>query len=598
MSLLITDKINNRKKDVLFWSRKVSKIEDISILNIIEKNKDKYRSRFCKIINDLPQDIYSEKKLFKKLNITKDFSPFWSSDIYEKSFYKNPNIINIIKLVALDDFLVENKIKEIKLEIDNYDDVHSISNICKVRKINLIKKEFFKKKIIFFFKELNKFNLILIFFKFLKFILVRLSFSKINWEELNIQNVKNIFFSYSIYSDQNKIKNGEYNSKYWDPLLDKTDIKEKSFFFNIFFQKDKNILINELFNLSKIKNKKKVFFVEQVFSFEIFIKIILIWFTSIFKIISLRYHFDKNLRKKNITYLKTYLERDYFSSFIGLSSLTNYYYFFIFQKIALNLNKIKKIFYLYENQGWEKMMNYHFKSKSKTFAVNHASIRYWDLRFSYNLSEPEIFKPNFYLVNGEDSFKKFLKFGYPQNNLKKVEALRYYELLMCISKTSFDDKLTKNILVVSDALDISNQSIANCINFLDDEITENFKFSLKEHPIKKFNQKTKIDLVKVNQDLFNLKKRHDIAIVTNTTSAIIDLYLLGYKVICPVDNDIFNLSPLAYSSDVDFVYDFSKINQTILELNKNNNNISIDKKKNFFYFQKDLDFWKSVIRYD
>ena len=61
MSLLITDKINNRKKDVLFWSRKVSKIEDISILNIIEKNKDKYRSRFCKIINDLPQDIYSEK---------------------------------------------------------------------------------------------------------------------------------------------------------------------------------------------------------------------------------------------------------------------------------------------------------------------------------------------------------------------------------------------------------------------------------------------------------------------------------------------------------------------------------------------------------
>ena len=49
--------------------------------------------------------------------------------------------------------LVENKIKEIKLEIDNYDDVHSISNICKVRKINLIKKEFFKKKITFFLKN-------------------------------------------------------------------------------------------------------------------------------------------------------------------------------------------------------------------------------------------------------------------------------------------------------------------------------------------------------------------------------------------------------------------------------------------------------------
>ena len=57
---------------------------------------------------------------------------------------------------------------------------------------------------------------------------------------------------------------------------------------------------------------------------------------------------------------------------------------------------------------------------------------------------------------------------------------------------SFDDKLTKNILVVSDALDISNQSIANCINFLDDEITENFKFSLKEHPIKNLIKKLKL----------------------------------------------------------------------------------------------------------
>ena len=134
MCLLITDKKNNNKKNILHWSGKNTENDDISIFSIIEKTPDKYRLKYIEIINNLSEFKFSGKKFSEELNITNSFSSFWSSDFYEKSFYKNPKIINIIKLLALEDYLAENNIKEVKLDVENYIDVESISLLCKKKK--------------------------------------------------------------------------------------------------------------------------------------------------------------------------------------------------------------------------------------------------------------------------------------------------------------------------------------------------------------------------------------------------------------------------------------------------------------------------------
>ena len=199
-------------------------------------------------------------------------------------------------------------------------------------------------------------------------------------------------------------------------------------------------------------------------------------------------------------------------------------------------------------------------------------------------------------ITFDDSLKKLLKFGYPEIKLKKVEALRYYELSKKLKHINFKNKFRNNVLIVSDAFEIANKSIANCLNYLNDEIIRDFTFTLKEHPIRKFNQKIKVNLKRTNYDLLDLKKKHDIVIVSNTTSAIVDLHLLDYKIICPIDFDTFNLSPLAYDNKILFLDNYSKINQILLDLINNDNNIS--KKKDFFYFQENLNFWRSIIKYD
>ena len=55
-------------------------------------------------------------------------------------------------------------------------------------------------------------------------------------------------------------------------------------------------------------------------------------------------------------------------------------------------------------------------------------------------------KPNHYLVNGNDSFNKLLKFGYPEMKLRKVEALRYYELSKKLKSMNFMSKPKKSVL--------------------------------------------------------------------------------------------------------------------------------------------------------
>ena len=63
----------------------------------------------------------------------------------------------------------------------------------------------------------------------------------------------------------------------------------------------------------------------------------------------------------------------------------------------------------------------------------------------------------------------------------------------------------------------------------------NFKFSVKEHPLRKMSKYLKIEYDKTELPIEKLINEYEFAIVGNTTSAAIDLYLLGSKLIIILD---------------------------------------------------------------
>ena len=425
---------------------------------------------------------------------------------------------------------------------------------------------------------------------------MRFSTKKINFNL--IKEKKNLFFTYSAYSDFNKINKGIFNSIYWNPLLKKNILRNQdNIWCNIFFEQKNSSINFQIRSFQNINNKNYNFFIEQLFDFKIFFNIIFNFFKNIFKIFFIRKNLKKYLKERNYNYLENFIEKDFVNSFIGIEAFSSYYYFFLIEKLSKKIFKIKNVFYLFENQGWEKSLVYNFYSKSNLIAINHATIRYWDLRFNFHLNGNNKYLPNFYAANSDDSFKKLLKENFPISKIIKLEALRFFDLAQKISKNKIVSKSSNKILIVSDFSDKSNNSIIEVMKNIDKTLLSKLNFTLKEHPLKKLNIPDNFKIEKNDDSLIELKKNHNLAIVSNTTSAITDLIMLGYHVIALLDKNTVNLSPLRGSKKINFIKDFTRISD-IIELTFNKANYNNDDANQFFYYNKDLNLWKKILNND
>ncbi len=585
--LVISDDEIEEKNNII-WNNRSFKENNISISEFVEKNANKVKKDYINIIDNIENIAVSDKKLYEIFQLNNNFSFFWISDIYEKSIYKNPQIINQLKLIALKDLIKIIKPERVDLYLKNEEDIKSIIKLCNYLNIKIkIKK---KNTSIIKIREIFFIKIFIDLIKFFRFVYLRFTFEKVNLELL--KKKKNLFFTYSIYSNFEKIKNGIFNSVYWDPLIKKNIFNNDCAWCNIFFyQKDK---LNYQSNLFKNLNEKNYnFFIEQLFDTKIFFKVLFYWFKNIFKIRKIKKEIDLYLIKSGNIHLSNFIGKEFENSFVGLESLTNLYYFFLIEKLSAKLKKINKIFYLFENQSWEKSLNFHFFSSSKLIAINHASIRFWDLRFNYNLNGKNKFIPKYYAANSKDSFNKLIENQFPSKNIICLESLRYYHLAREKIKFINKSQNLKNILIVSDYNDRSNDTIIELLNNTDDKILQKFNITLKEHPLKKIKLRN-LNINKNEKSLIELRKTNDIAIVSNTTSAINDLVILGYDVIALMDKSSINLSPLRGSKRINFVENFHDI-LDLIDLKSKKINNYIDESNHFYYYSEDLNLWQKLI---
>ena len=84
--------------------------------------------------------------------------------------------------------------------------------------------------------------------------------------------------------------------------------------------------------------------------------------------------------------------------------------------------------YIFENQPWELILNYHWKKNNNynLFAMVHTTVRFWDLRMFYgNKFLNSNLIPTKILSNSKYSKIELINGGYSVKNIDDVEALRY-----------------------------------------------------------------------------------------------------------------------------------------------------------------------------
>jgi surface carbohydrate biosynthesis protein (TIGR04326 family) len=270
------------------------------------------------------------------------------------------------------------------------------------------------------------------------------------------------------------------------------------------------------------------------------------------------------------------------------------YSLFVYQyainKIDLIKNQ-KKFFYLSENQGWENILCEVVSNQSNNhiYAVPHSTIRFWDLRHFSSIDHKNTsydIKNSFYLVNSLFAKDEFIRNGYDKTKLIECEALRYQ------NKITLKNRNEDGLLVF---LDYSKDYTNDMMNFL--QKYENL-YPGKTHYIFKPHINSPINLSKYDfkyaeiydGNINDALNTYRICLCSNMTSAQVDAYTFGLKVLVFNDGNNLNMSPLMKSNEIHFV-------STLDDLaNKLINNLDIkNNPKDYFYTNKNLEKWSTIL---
>jgi len=266
--------------------------------------------------------------------------------------------------------------------------------------------------------------------------------------------------------------------------------------------------------------------------------------------------FLKNFYSSKSLNIYKIFESDFAKFFIGSRGVKNILYF---QSIKKNLNKNKKYnygFYIYENQNWEKILNFFWNkyNHKKLYAVPHNEIRFWDLRY-FDLYPSKFYenylKPKYFIINSKKSLLLHKKFRF--KNVYHAESLR-----MINFKTKFTRKFRKrkNILVTLDLFNTTSHKLLNILNNSINELNNIGNIYIKDHPasnISKINKFSK-KIIFTKKHIKEILPKIDIIIAANTTTSVYYAIYNQIPYATFLDSDLVNFSPL-YPKNFKFFYD-------------------------------------------
>ncbi len=567
---------------------------DISLISEIEKNSDEIKSVYVTFIDHLYYQPGMNNFLQKKLKSVSGHNLWWMSLVNEKSPYRNESVLNCLKLIALEKVINQYKTKDIEVYSQNKKLLKSLRFLFKNQQIKekRLKQEITTttdaKKIAAHFPQFVQ-GLVYLIRYFLKTMCLKLK------EMPSMASVDNILVSNLYNLDGNELKKNKIKLKQWEELPQL--LGQKTLFLNHLItspQIPNAKVAQDVLNKNDSNNQH--FIIDSFFN----LKMLLHIFFGLVKINAARpllknkmsFFFKDQNSKVNFWY---FLQNDFLSSLFGSTWVMNQIWDLQFSQITESLSHFKgSVFYLCENQGWERSLIYNARQnmkKAKIVAVPHSTVRYWDIK--YALTHQGFKNRNqiadYYALNGPPALKEFQNSGYDKNTLIPVEALRYQYLLKFIENNKNESKHFK-ILFLGDYSKVTTEKILNVLKVkLNDFKKAGYSLYYKAHPFC-----PKIDLgnsgIKIIEgSLSDFIEQFDIVIISNSTSACLDAYISGRRVIIFLDENDLNHSPMRGSQDVTFTTYADFLNMGI--------DFSDDYRpsEKYFWLSKNFNYWHKFL---
>jgi len=511
-----------------------------------------------------------DKPLYKYFSspLLYGYSFSWQTNLIER-LGASPMIYCVMKLLALEKFYDMEKFSSLEYIGDDKNLSEILYQWCNDLGINYKHrpnkkdtfsiKKFLKKQVSYLYLA----NSILYFIKYalLRWLLIKLYCDKSSQEKMKFTSC---FVSYFPSIDLAALKTGKFKSNYWGDLPERAvEWKCKTRWIWMFLSSPQ-LTFRESIKARNKLNKKNALQHFELLEESLSFKMMVLTLREFFRLRSvfLKLNIPSSLfqiKGKGLNFYKM-VESEFKNSYQGVRLMRNILLAGCFKNAFLGQEK--ELYYLWENHSWEQAMLAAWKENQKGQAravvhSNQCTSEMYLMTFSgLKLRQTDMDLPHVdaYITIGEHARQMMCKLGWPSEKIYVAEALRYQHLLNFNSfnlESNNTNTIKKTLLIATGYSIHEVEKVVLLLEAIESEpvLDEYAKILFKSHPFcpvdkllkgKKIRNKIKI----CHTPLFELFKKVDVILLSNSTSVASEVAWLGLPLLITSPEGSLDTSPL------------------------------------------------------
>jgi surface carbohydrate biosynthesis protein (TIGR04326 family) len=294
---------------------------------------------------------------------------------------------------------------------------------------------------------------------------------------------------------------------------------------------------------------------------------------------------------------------DWAKAFRGYACVQSLFFIACFDRALRSPSHYQDGLYLMENQGWERALAQAWRKygHGRLTGAAHSTVRFWDLRYHCDprrytyAARFSIPGPDVVALNGPTAYRQYLSTCAAREEILKCEALRYLHLrLPAMPGVCRQSRgVTVTLLILGDYSMDQSIRLLRLVEEARQRVHVVLKIRVKSHPTCPIDvsQYPGMEFLSTDRPVTELVRSADWVLASNSTSAVLDAYLRGARLLIHNDGRGVNLSPLRGVSGVGFVGDATDLTEALENPLEEFGRAMADGASEFFYIEENLPAW-------
>ena len=559
---------------VCTWNSYAESDGVLSLLRYAEDHASDLRERYLAWVDELGESRVGRRRVVDHRAVGRtDFSVWWMSSIFEKSFASSPTMSFVVRILALDAIVSERVPFEVEVVSDRPEVRSAVRRLCSRHSVSCVSSRAgqigclrrVRQRLVRLVPRPVRAGLAML--QYVSSSRPALGRRQERWHD---SGEALFFVSCFGYSNPGEAKEGRFDSAYWKGLKEVfeelgTPTNWLQYFVPTSDVPDLGSAVEFLARINANPDDQGTHaFVNAYLTPTVLIRVVLRWFSLLPSSLPLRALARRTFGPSIHAAIWPLVRGEWRDDLRGARSVHHLLWLGLFEAVCRDLPHQRCGLYLCEGVSWERAFVYAWRMNGhgRLVGVPHATVRFWDLRYytdsrtrdrggPYALPQPDLL-----VRNNVTARVAFAAVDVPESRIVDCEALRYahlHDLERIDAKRGGVGIL--RVLVIGEFRPRSMAKMLQMLVAAAEELDIEMTFTVKSHlmlPIRAEDYPS-LALKSVTAPLSEIVGDFDLAYSSNGTSAGVDVYLAGLPVVVWLDDDDINLSDLRGQPGVRFV---------------------------------------------